>query len=46
MENYIGISENKLHHILAVARQCYKIAKSENKSEEFCQKNVDDWLES
>lgn len=34
----IGISENKLHHILGVARKCYEIAKEEGYDEEFCRK--------
>lgn len=36
--NYIGISEDRLHHILGVARECYSIAKSLGKDEEFCRK--------
>ncbi len=36
--NYIGISENKLHHILGVARKAYKIAKDMGKNEDFCRK--------
>lgn len=32
--NYIGISEDKLHHILGVARRCYEIAKEREYSEE------------
>ena len=35
---YIGISEDRLHHILGVARKCYKIAKAEMRSEDFCRK--------
>jgi len=38
MSEYIGISENKLHHILGVARKCYKIAKEEGYDEDFCRK--------
>ena len=36
--NYIGISENRLHHILGVARKAYKIAKDMGKDEDFCRK--------
>ena len=36
--NYIGISENRLHHILGVARKAYKIAKDMGKDENFCRK--------
>lgn len=35
---YIGISENRLHHLLGVARECYQIAKEEGYDEDFCQK--------
>ena len=38
MDKYIGISEERLHHILNVARECYKIAKSEGFHEDFCRK--------
>lgn len=38
MSEYIGISENKLHHILSVARECYRIAKEEGFNEDFCRK--------
>ena len=36
--NYIGISENRLHHILGVARKAYQIAKDMGKDEDFCRK--------
>lgn len=37
MQNsYIGITENRLHHILAVARRCYDISKSRGFTEDFC----------
>lgn len=35
---YIGISEDRLHHIISVARKAYKIAKDMGKDEEFCRK--------
>lgn len=35
---YIGITENRLHHIKAVAEECYRIAKEEGFPEEFCRK--------
>lgn len=39
MENkYIGISEDRLHHIIGVARKCYSIAKSMEMPEEFCRR--------
>lgn len=40
MENkqYIGISEDGLHHILGVARKAYDIAKEEGYNEDFCRK--------
>ena len=34
----IGISEDRLHHILGVARKCYEIAKERSHNEEFCQR--------
>ena len=34
--DYIGISEDRLHHILGVARECYQIAKNIGKDEYFC----------
>ncbi len=36
--NYIGISENRLHHILGVARKAYKIARSMDLDDAFCKK--------
>ena len=38
MEDYIGISEDRLHHILGVARKAYKIAKEEGFDEDFARK--------
>lgn len=38
MGEYIGISENRLHHILGVARKAYSIAKDMGFSEEFARK--------
>lgn len=35
---YIGISENRLHHILGVARRAYAIAKERGHNEEFARK--------
>ena len=35
---YIGISENKLKHIIGVARKCYSLSKELNMSESFCRK--------
>ena len=35
---YIGISENRLHHLLGVARKAYKIAKEEGYDEAFCRR--------
>ena len=37
-DKYIGISDDRLHHILGVARKCYKIAKEEGFDEDFCRK--------
>lgn len=38
-DEYIGISENKIKHILGVANECYKISKEKYKIEEdFCQR--------
>lgn len=34
----IGISENRLHHIVGVARKAYEIAKERGHNEEFCRK--------
>ena len=36
--DYIGISENKVKHMLGVARKCYKISKEMGQSEEFARK--------
>ena len=36
--NCIGISEDKLHHILGVARKAYRIAKEMGKDENFCRR--------
>jgi len=38
MNEYIGISEDKLHHILGVARKAYKIAKDMGCTEDFARK--------
>ena len=35
---YIGITEDKLHHIIGVARKAYQIAKSMGKDEAFCRR--------
>lgn len=37
-EHYIGISEDRLHHIIGVARKAYQIAKDMGKDEDFCRK--------
>ena len=37
-QNYIGISEDRLHHILGVARKAYKIAKDMGYDERFCRR--------
>ena len=37
-QNYIGISENRIHHILGVARKAYKIAKDMGFEEDFCRR--------
>lgn len=37
-QNYIGISEDRLHRILGVARKAYKIAKDMGYNENFCRK--------
>ena len=34
----IGISDNRMKHILEVARECYKIAKNQGYDEEFCER--------
>ena len=36
--SFIGISEDRLHHCLGVARKCYALAKSEDFPEEFCRR--------
>ena len=36
--DFIGISEDRLHHIIGVARKAYKIAKEEGNDENFCRK--------
>lgn len=36
--NYIGISENRLHHILGVARKAYSIAKEMGYDENFARR--------
>lgn len=38
MSEYIGISESRLHHMLAVGRKAYQIAKDMGESEEFCRR--------
>ena len=38
MQNQIGISEDKLHHILGVARECYRLSVEMGYSETFAQK--------
>ncbi len=35
---YIGISEDRLHHLIGVARKAYKIAKEEGHDETFCRR--------
>ncbi len=37
-DSYIGISQNRLNHILGVARKCYIISKRHGFSENFCRK--------
>lgn len=37
-DSFIGISEDRLHHCLGVARKCYALAKTEGYSEEFCRR--------
>lgn len=37
-QKFIGISENRLHHILDVARKAYKIAKDMGFEEDFCRR--------
>lgn len=36
--NYIGISEDRLHHIYGVAKRCYEIAQDEGYDEKFCRR--------
>ena len=36
MPEFIGISENREKHVLAVARRCYAIAKEQGYNEKFC----------
>ena len=36
--NYIGISENRLHHILGVARKAYSLAKNMGYDEDFARR--------
>lgn len=36
--NFIGISEDRLHHIIGVARECYRLSEEMNMPEEFCRK--------
>lgn len=38
MNDYIGISEDRLHHILGVARECYSLAKEKGYDEDFCRR--------
>lgn len=38
MNEFIGISEDRLHHILGVARECYQIAKNMGESEDNCRR--------
>ena len=38
LEECIGISENRLHHSLGVARKCYQISVNEGHNEDFCRK--------
>lgn len=35
---YVGISEDRLHHIIGVARKCYEISKSMGMPEDFCRR--------
>ena len=37
-DEFIGISEDRLHHSIGVARKCYELAKARGESEEFCRK--------
>lgn len=36
--HFIGITDDRLHHIIGVARKCYKISKGLNKPEDFCRR--------
>ena len=38
MDKYIGISEDRLHHIIGVARKAYQLAKSMDCDEDFARK--------
>lgn len=38
MSGFIGISEDRVHHILGVARECYRIAKDKGYDEDFCRR--------
>ena len=38
MGDNIGISDDRLHHILGIARKWYKIAKEEGFDAEFCRR--------
>lgn len=38
MQEYVGVTEDRLHHILGVARKAYKIAKELGYDEDFCRK--------
>ena len=38
VNNYIGISEDRLHHMLGVARECYKLAQDMGYNEDFCRR--------
>lgn len=38
MSMAIGITENRLHHLLGVARRAYNIAKEMGKDEDFCRR--------
>lgn len=36
--DYIGISEDRLHHSIGVARKCYALAKDRGMPEDFCRR--------
>lgn len=38
MDTYIGISEDRLHHIIGVARKAYSLSKEMGYNEEFCRR--------